>query len=423
MPNTHTHPEEVYSLLQQRLDANITGAPESPVFMQILRLLYSPQEARIASRLPVMPTRLDKLARRMEMPILELEAHLDRLARRGVVFDLSRGEERYYALPPVVIGFFEYVFMRTRDDLPMTELAHLFDEYMNDDECFAQAVFEGDTQLGRALLREEAPRVDSSEVLDWEKATQIITQAAATSVSLCSCRYKASLAGHACAAPQETCLTLGGGSLAELGMARRISRSEALDILAQSKASGLMQICDNVQHKPAFICNCCACCCGMLQAIRRFDLRQAVVSSNWIMQVDLEKCTGCGKCIKACPLGAIHLEVGVVEGKRRGWAVVDESLCLGCGVCAAACVNGGVGFHQRAQRVYTPHNLLERYLAMAIERGKLAELLFSDPENLSQRALKRVVQALERSAPVKALLAVQPIRSAFLEGVARLGGD
>jgi len=56
----------------------------------------------------------------------------------------------------VVIGFFEFTFMRARDDMPMAELAHLFHEYMSSDDRFARAVFPGKTQLGRSLIHEEA---------------------------------------------------------------------------------------------------------------------------------------------------------------------------------------------------------------------------------------------------------------------------
>ena len=52
---------------------------------------------------------------------------------------------------------------------------------------------------------------------------------------------------------------------------------------------------------------------------------------------------------------------------------------------------------------------------MAIERGKLADLLFADPELLSHRALSRILHLLEQSPPWKAARAVKPLRSAFME--------
>jgi hypothetical protein len=78
-------PERVYDRLQQRLDSNVTGAPSSPTFLRILKLLYSPQEAEIARHLPTLPTSLDALARRLSMPAEELDEHLTLMAQRGVV--------------------------------------------------------------------------------------------------------------------------------------------------------------------------------------------------------------------------------------------------------------------------------------------------------------------------------------------------
>jgi len=48
--------------------------------------------------------------------------------------------------------------------------------------------------------------------------------------------------------------------------------------------------------------------------------------------LDGEKCTACGECIKACPMGA---------NRREGDSVIlDRSLCAGCGRCVAACPAG-----------------------------------------------------------------------------------
>jgi ferredoxin len=414
------NPDREYRLLQQRLDRMVTGAPESPALDKILHLLFTPEEAALARRIPTIPTPLPKLARTFGLPERELDQKLTELAQRGVVIDLSRNGRRYYTLAPVVIGFFEFTFMRARDELPMAELAQLFHEYMYQDDRFARSVFQGETQIGRSLVREEAlPKEDHVEILDWERASHIVQSATAVGVSLCACRHKNEHLGHACERPQRTCLSLNfaAQSLIRSGIAERISNSEAMQILEQAKEAGLAQTGDNVRRNVSYICNCCGCCCGMMQAIRTFDLRNAIVTSNWIMAIDPEKCKGCGLCAKACPVSAIAIEEKRVNGQRRRWAVLDESLCLGCGTCYSTCNLDALRMRARDQRVYTPETTFDRVVAMAIERGKLAETVFADPEQLSYRALGRVIQALEKSPPLRAAAAVKPLRSAFLQGV------
>jgi len=181
-----------YRLLQQRLDREVTGAPDSPVFMKILRLLFSPDEADLARRLPSTPTALEDLSGKLDMPQDQLCDKLTDMAQRGLVIDIEHNGKRYFALAPVVIGFFEFTFMRTRDEMPMAELARLFEEYMMDDDRFVRAVFQRQTQVGRSLVREEAlPDGDHTEILDWERATHIVKTATVVGLSLCACRHKA----------------------------------------------------------------------------------------------------------------------------------------------------------------------------------------------------------------------------------------
>lgn len=418
-------PNREYQLLQQRLDLNVTGAPASPTFSRILELLFTPQQAALARKLPSRPVSVRSVARKLNIPRPELEDQITEMAQRGLVVDFMRKERRYVMLAPVVIGFFEYTFMRTDRDLPMKELALLFDQYMHENDAFARSVFSGQTQVGRSLVREEAlPDEPHAEIFDYERATHFIESATAWSVTNCACRHKSSHLGTACDRPLRTCLAFNyaADTLVRNGLAEAISRSEARGILEESKALGLAQTGDNVQNHPTYLCNCCGCCCGMMNAIRTFNIRHAIVTSNWLMDVDLARCNGCGVCVDACPVSAIAIAEQKEEWRdekgrrrtRRRWAVRDADLCLGCGTCHGACKFGAIQMTPREQRVLTPESTFDRVVSMAIERGKLAGLVFDDPEKLSHRALGRVISVLQNSPPAKAALAVRPLRSAFL---------
>jgi ferredoxin len=152
----------------------------------------------------------------------------------------------------------------------------------------------------------------------------------------------------------------------------------------------------------------------MMRAFKTHGMTKAIVSSSFLMEVDREKCGGCGKCAKACPIDAIGLVEVDDHGRRRKKAVVDPALCLGCGVCHSACRLGSISMRPREKKVFTPEDTFERYVAMAIERGKLADLLLEDVESLPMQAIGRVVKLLEAAPPVRVALAIAPLRSAFL---------
>ena len=51
-------------------------------------------------------------------------------------------------------------------------------------------------------------------------------------------------------------------------------------------------------------------------------------------EIDRERCTLCGDCVKNCPQGAVHICSGKV--------ILDEALCEYCGECEDVCPMGAV---------------------------------------------------------------------------------
>ena len=239
-------------------------------------ILYTPEEADLASRLPVAPTGLDGIAHRLNLAPEALKPRLDALCDRGLVLDLvhpKSGDTKYVLAPPMA-GFFEFSMMRAKDSIPKKRMAEALDAYVHGDETFVREVFGEETVIGRALVHESALADDVPEVLDYERATAIVGDAKSHSVSLCYCRHKASHLDKACDAPQEICMSLNAGAdfVIRRNFGRAIERSEALDLLAVGRARGLVHIADNVLQQPTYICSCCACCCTQLQSINRYDL-------------------------------------------------------------------------------------------------------------------------------------------------------
>lgn len=405
--------DQEYRLLQERLDRNVTGAPDSEAMRRVLRLLFTPEDAHVARQLPQIIA-LPKLAEKLDRGLDDVDAHITSMAERGLVLDFDMKGTRYVMAAPVVIGFFEYTFMRERPDAPMEEYAEAFEDLFEDEE-FVRSVFRGSTQLGRSLVREESLPVES-EILDWERATHAVESATTVAVSLCPCRIDASLRGEGCDAPVRTCLTFNGAAttLARSGIAEIITNDEAMGILEEAKTAGLAQTGDNVRESVSYICNCCGCCCGMMRSIKKYEIYDGIVPSNYLATIDDGICRGCTKCAKACPVGAISIEPTNGKGMRKNWAIVDAARCLGCGVCHDVCRWEAHGMEQRDEPVYIPADSMERVALMAIERGKLGDLLLDNVGSKLAPLATTALRVLEKMPPWKMAMANQTIRSKFV---------
>jgi ferredoxin len=415
----HRTARDGYRGLVERLNRFPQGAPPAETLFKILRILFSEKEAGLVAALPIKPFTVAKAARIWRISESEARGVLDALAGRGLLVDSERNGRSLYSLPPPMAGFFEFSLMRVRTDVDQKVLSELFYQYLNEEEEFIKALFVGGpTQLGRVFVSEPALPADGTlHVLDYERASEVVKTARHRAVGLCYCRHKMTHVGRACDAPLDICLTFNtvAGSLSRHGIARAIDAAESLDLLQRARDLNLVQFGENVQRKVSFICNCCGCCCEALLGIKRFGSVYPIHTS-YLPGLDPRACTGCGKCVDVCPVGAMALvSAGDPRRPKKRRARLDETTCLGCGVCVRVCPSGGLTLVARPDRVITPLDSTRRAVAMAVERGTLQHLIFDNRAHWNHRVMAAILGGILRLPPVKRAMAGRQVQSRYLE--------
>ena len=122
-----------------------------------------------------------------------------------------------------------------------------------------------------------------------------------------------------------------------------------------------------------------------------------------IVNIDSEKCNGCGACASACHEGAIVM----IDGKAR---LIKEDYCDGLGDCLPACPADAIQIIEREAAAYDHEAVMNRLEAMkdpvlraAIEKAELFDLTKTEP-----------VPSQLKTFPIQIKLV--PIRAAFFNG-------
>ncbi|MEW6263620.1 MAG: 4Fe-4S dicluster domain-containing protein [Thermodesulfobacteriota bacterium] len=336
----------LYESLARKLDQGvIIGAPLTSTLIEILEILFPPEEAEIALKLPNQNKPLSELKALYPDRADGLGEILDRMARRGTVYSAQKpGQEKVYRLLPSVVGWSETPYWAGRDTPEARNLAPLWIKYR--DEAFGAELARGLPAL-RVIPIAQALK-DESQILPFDALIPMVEAASYRAVGHCPCRQMQKYVGQGCQHTLENCLHFGGMGryMVEQGLARAISLEETLKILAEAHQEGLVHCSENIEGALSTICNCCGCCCMFLITRKKLGLT-AVSSSNYLARVEAEACQGCGTCEERCPVAAIAVN-------DDGVAEVKENVCLGCGVCTPTCPAEAVALVLRPEILRPP---------------------------------------------------------------------
>jgi Pyruvate/2-oxoacid:ferredoxin oxidoreductase delta subunit len=347
--------------------------------IEILKMLITEEELELLMAFKRKSSQtMDQLKQSSKMSEGQIDKFTNSLSKIGLIFNQpnSAGIMVYRLMPFVMVGVFEYTFMNKLEfNEKEKKLANLFTQLFEELRDFIQNNYDTIAPYFENLLPYDrtVPILDKNvsdeeiqisinkeldileeQIIPTQEVEEIIKKFEDIAVGHCFCRHHKDLLGKSCETTElrENCFTFGKSAryCVEQGFARTISKEEALKILKESEKNGLVHKAFHPGSKIASdetsICNCCKCCCGTLEWWR-MGVTAMINSTNYLCQIDKEKCIGCGTCVEKCPVEAI-------QGDDNNKAECNEDWCIGCGVCAHFCPENAISLLEGMRKVFVP---------------------------------------------------------------------
>jgi NADPH-dependent glutamate synthase beta subunit-like oxidoreductase len=301
--------------LANKIAAGITGGivkvkPTDPEY-KILEPVTTDEMAEVALCLEVRKFKtIEEVAAKCGKPAEEVEKILSKMAVDGSVkFEPQNGVDKYF-LELFVPGVMEYMVANKENVTKYPVIAECFEEYTRK----LGGLMAGNMPVGLGVMRvipvQSAIEGDTRKA-SYEEIADLINKHECFSVADCACRTSMRTIGEGCGhTVEDMCIQLGPAAefYIRTGRGKRITREEAIDICKRAEEEGLVHSIPNLSGpgKALAICNCCGCSCfGLRNA--NFYTNPDWSRSNYVAQVDRDKCVACGECVENCQVNALRL--------------------------------------------------------------------------------------------------------------------
>lgn len=275
------------------------------------------EEALLALKLGVRkPKTLSEIVKISGLEEKKCEALLEEMSRKGLLeYNWENAaHEKQYVLPMYVPGCAEFFNMNAKILESNPEMGTFF-EHMSrlPLEKITPFVPEGGVGIGMHVIPVEKAIEMENESVDLEHISYWLSKYEGKyAASPCSCRRSRLTHDEGCADdPEGWCVAV--GDMADYVVetqkdGRYISKEEALDIFRQAEENGFVHQITNIDGKNKIfaICNCNVNVCYALRTSQLFNTPN-MSRSAYIAKVEKQNCVACGKCVEACPAGAVKL--------------------------------------------------------------------------------------------------------------------
>ncbi|MGE5404056.1 MAG: FAD-dependent oxidoreductase [Candidatus Saccharibacteria bacterium] len=301
--------------LANKINGTRTGQPGALTPEDVEYLLIEPflteEMAEIGLCLkPGKPQKPDRVAEKCGKPIETVKRALAQMAMDGIIMFVSKdGIDRYF-LMPWVPGVFEMMVLNKENRKKYPHITRYFDEHGQR----MGTMLAPNIPIGYGLMRVVPVQkaVDGeSRRASYEEIINIMNKYDMFAAADCQCRISNREHGKGCGhTVEDMCLIFGPivPYYLRTGRARQITKEEAFALMEKAENEGLIHQVPNIVGPEAInaVCNCCGCGCFMLRGTTLYNSPD-LSRSNYVSQIDTDKCVACGQCVENCQVNALSL--------------------------------------------------------------------------------------------------------------------
>ena len=255
---------------------------------------------------------LANIAKRAGLDRETARAMLHELTEIGLLVQVVIPKTRIelYLQPLYTPGVFEFLLLNEKFCRAHPEIAYAFEQHATD----SQKEHAMNTPMGAGIMRVipvEAAIPAGTQQIDNERVSMYIEKNEGHLCALpCQCRRVRKLMGEGAGDLDESfCLFMGhpADMFIRLGRGKALTKEEAYELIKHVEEIGCVHQITTLENGQTFaICNCQPESCLALGVTQYYNT-PLTSQSNYVAEIDKEKCVACGQCAPTCANNAIKM--------------------------------------------------------------------------------------------------------------------
>lgn len=308
-----TRQDKLIRLATAMCKGELPTGPDSAEY-QVLDYLLTDDELQIMSQMKVVtPYTAGVLAKKAGMPVEKTRKILDEIAEKAYFMDvkLPHVDSKLYMLVPFAPGLFEFQMVRPGFAEANPKIAELFKRHAF--ESYAGVA--PDLPMGVGIMRvipvESSLPADTKRLTMDRLSTLIETTVGGTFCMVpCQCRRVRKIMGEATGEPEEgMCIYTGllAESMLRHGRGVKVTKEQVYEHMKRTEELGCIHQITTLESGITFaICNCQPSSCMAIGGASYYGTPN-LSRSNYVSEIDAEKCVACGQCVEVCANNALRL--------------------------------------------------------------------------------------------------------------------